>query len=84
MICGYARTAIEGVSTVKALFERGMIVERTQAGKAVACQDSNFREGRPKKFAPTQLRHALELRAKKRVQKNPTASPKRWGCLIIP
>lgn len=90
----FARTAIEGVSTVRALFERGvrvhilnmglventltgnliltvmlafaeyergMIVERTQAGKAVARQDPNFREGRPKKFTQPQLRHALDL-----------------------
>ena len=42
-------------------YERGMIVERTQTGKAVARQDPNFREGRPKKFTPTQLHHALEL-----------------------
>ncbi len=90
----FARTAIEGVSTVRALFERGvrihilnmglientltgnliltvmlafaeyergMIVERTQAGKAVARQDPNFREGRPRKFTQPQLRHALDL-----------------------
>lgn len=36
-------------------------MERTQAGKAVARQDPNFREGRPKKYLPTQLQHALEL-----------------------
>lgn len=42
-------------------YERGMIVERTQTGKTVARQDPNFREGRPKKFTATQLRHALEL-----------------------
>lgn len=90
----FARTAIDGVSTVRELFERGvrvhilnmglventltgnliltvmlafaeyergMIVERTQAGKAVARQDPNFREGRPKKYLPTQLYHALQL-----------------------
>ena len=90
----FARTAIEGVSTVRELFERGvrvhilnmglientltgnliltvmlafaeyergMIVERTQTGKAVARQNPNFREGRPKKYTATQLRHALEL-----------------------
>src|SRR5699024_2295277 len=28
-------------------FERDMIVERTQEGKAIAKQDPNFREGRP-------------------------------------
>ena len=42
-------------------YERGMIVERTQAGKAVARQDPNFREGRPKKFTPEQIELALSL-----------------------
>ena len=44
-------------------YERGIIVERTQAGKAVARQDPSFREGRPKKYLPTQLQHALDLLA---------------------
>ena len=90
----FARTAIEGVSTVRELFdrgvrvhilnmglientltgnliltvmlafaeyERGMIVERTQTGKAVARQDPNYREGRPKKYTTCQLQHAIEL-----------------------
>ena len=90
----FARTAIEGVQTVRELFERGirvhilnmglientltgnliltvmlafaeyergMIVERTQTGKAVARQDPNFREGRPKKYTKCQLQHAIEL-----------------------
>ena len=38
-----------------------MIVERTQTGKVVARQDPNFREGRPKKYTATQIRHAMEL-----------------------
>lgn len=42
-------------------FERAQIIERTQAGKAVARQDPNFREGRPRKFSAPQLHHALEL-----------------------
>ncbi|OHW61208.1 putative DNA-invertase from lambdoid prophage Rac [Andreesenia angusta] len=42
-------------------FERDMIVERTQEGKAIAKQNPNFREGRPKKFTQTQLDHALSL-----------------------
>ena len=42
-------------------YERGMIVERTQTGKAVARQDPNFREGRPKKYTATQIQHAMEL-----------------------
>ena len=90
----FARTAIEGVQTVRELFdrgirvhilnmglientltgnliltvmlafaeyERGMIVERTQTGKAIARQDPNYREGRPKKFHKAQIEHALEL-----------------------
>lgn len=90
----FARTAIEGVATVRYLFdrgirvhilnmglventltgnliltvmlafaeyERGMIVERTQTGKAVARQNPNFREGRPKKYTAIQMQHALEL-----------------------
>ena len=90
----FARTAIEGVSTVRELFERGvrvhilnmglventltgnliltvmlafaeyergMIVERTQTGKAVARQDPSYREGRPRKYTSCQLQHALEL-----------------------
>jgi DNA invertase Pin-like site-specific DNA recombinase len=90
----FARTAIEGVQTVRELFdrgirvhilnmglientltgnliltvmlafaeyERGMIVERTQTGKAVAKQDPNFKDGRPKKFSPDQLALGLML-----------------------
>lgn len=41
--------------------QRGMIVERTQTGKAVARQDPNFRDGRPKKYSPEQIQLALEL-----------------------
>ena len=90
----FARTAIDGVQTVRALFdrgvrvhilnmglventltgnliltvmlafaeyERGMIVERTQMGKAVARQNPDYREGRPKKYSRTQIKHALQL-----------------------
>ena len=90
----FARTAIEGVQTVRELFERGvrvhilnmglientltgnliltvmlafaeyergMIVERTQTGKAVARLDPNFKDGRPKKFSPEQIQLALSL-----------------------
>lgn len=92
----FARTAIEGVQTVRQLFEhgvrvhilnmglventltgnliltvmlafaeyeRGMIVERTQTGKAVAKQNPGFRDGRPPKFSKAQLDHAMELLA---------------------
>ena len=44
-----------------AQFERDMIVERTQEGKAIARQNPDFREGRPKKYSRTQINHALEL-----------------------
>ena len=90
----FARTAIEGVETVRGLFERGvrvhilnmglientltgnliltvmlafaeyergMIVERTQTGKAIARLQPDYREGRPKKFKKAQINHALEL-----------------------
>ena len=90
----FARTAIEGVQTVRELFERGikvhilnmglientltgnliltvmlafaeyergMIVERTQTGKMVARQNPDFKDGRPKKYTPAQIAHALEL-----------------------
>ena len=42
-------------------YERGMIVERTQTGKAVARQDPSFKDGRPKKFTTEQIGLALEL-----------------------
>lgn len=44
-----------------AQFERDMIVERTQEGKAIARQRADYREGRPKKFSKKQIQHALEL-----------------------
>lgn len=44
-----------------AQFERDMIVERTQEGKAIARQNPDFREGRPKKYSRMQINHALEL-----------------------
>ena len=42
-------------------YERGTIVERTQTGKAIARQDPNFKDGRPKKFTPQQIQLALDL-----------------------
>lgn len=90
----FARTAIDGVQTVRDLFdrgvrvhilnmglientltgnliltvmlafaeyERGMIVERTQTGKAIAKLNPGFREGRPKKYTTEQLDHARQL-----------------------
>lgn len=90
----FARTAIDGVQTVRSLFERGvkvhilnmglientltgnliltvmlafaeyergMIVERTQTGKAVARQNPDFKDGCPRKYSDMQIAHALEL-----------------------
>lgn len=42
-------------------FERSMIIERTQAGKAIARQKEGFREGRPPKFTKRQIDHAIEM-----------------------
>lgn len=42
-------------------FERDMIVERTQEGKAIAKQRDDFREGRPKKYNKKQIEHAFKL-----------------------
>ena len=42
-------------------FERDMIVERTQEGKAIAKEKPDFKEGRPRKFDDAQINHALSL-----------------------
>lgn len=42
-------------------FERNMIIERTQEGKAIARKSSDYREGRPKKFSRKQIEHAIQL-----------------------
>lgn len=42
-------------------FERDMIVERTQEGKALAKERPDFREGRPRKYKKAQINHALNL-----------------------
>ncbi|PFH86466.1 recombinase family protein [Bacillus sp. AFS088145] len=90
----FARSTVDAINTVKALFEKGvkvhvlnmglvedtptgrliltimsgfaeferdMIVERTQEGKAIAKQREDFREGRPPKFERKQIKHALLL-----------------------
>lgn len=44
-------------------FERDMIVERTQEGKAIAKTKAGFIEGRPKKYTDSQLDHAIGLLA---------------------
>lgn len=42
-------------------FERDMIVERTQGGKAIARANGKKVDGRPKKYSPAQMNHALLL-----------------------
>ncbi|GAB6151019.1 recombinase family protein [Clostridium novyi] len=41
--------------------ERNTIIERTQAGKAIAKTKPGFKEGRPKKYTKEQIDHALNL-----------------------
>lgn len=52
---------IRNIMLAFAEFERDMIVERTQEGKAIAKQNPDFKEGRPKKFSKVQIKHALDL-----------------------
>lgn len=54
-------TLLRNILLSFAQFERDMIVERTQEGRAVARQKPGYREGRPKKYTRAQVRHALEL-----------------------
>lgn len=42
-------------------FERAMIIERTQSGKAIAKTKEDFKEGRPRKYTKKQIDHALSL-----------------------
>lgn len=42
-------------------FERDMIIERTQAGKEIAKQNPDFKEGRPKEYTQSQLDWAISL-----------------------
>jgi DNA invertase Pin-like site-specific DNA recombinase len=42
-------------------FERDLIIERTSAGKAIAKTKEGFRDGRPPRYTPKQIQHALEL-----------------------
>ncbi|WP_252214687.1 recombinase family protein [Clostridium sp. VAP41] len=44
-----------------AQFERDMIVERTQEGKAIAKTKEGFKEGRPKEYTSKQLDNALSM-----------------------
>lgn len=42
-------------------FERDMIFERTQEGRAIARQNPDYREGRKKKYSVKRIKSALEL-----------------------
>lgn len=42
-------------------FERAMIIERNQSGKAIAKQKKGFKEGRPKKHTIKQIDNALSM-----------------------
>ena len=52
---------IFSVMSAFAEFERDMIVERTQEGKAIAKSRPGFKDGRPKKYKERQIEHALGL-----------------------
>ena len=52
---------IRNIMLCFAEFEREIIMQRTQEGKAIARQNADFKDGRPKKFTQIQLNHALEL-----------------------
>lgn len=56
-----ASKLIRNVFFAFAEFERDMIVERTQEGKAIARTKVGFKEGRPKSYTDTQINMALEL-----------------------
>lgn len=52
---------MRGIFFAFAEYERDMIVERTQEGKAIARERTDYREGRPKVYSRQQINHALEL-----------------------
>lgn len=56
-----ASKLISNIFFAFAEFERDMIVERTQEGKAIAKERSDYKEGRPHKYSKIQIIHALEL-----------------------
>lgn len=52
---------IRNIMLAFAEFERDMIVERTQEGKAIAKRQPDFKEGRPRLYGRKQIEHALCL-----------------------
>ena len=59
--CSPTGKLIRNIMLSFAEFERDIIKQRTQEGKAIARKNPDFREGRPKKFSRAQINHALEL-----------------------
>ena len=58
---GSVSTLMRNILLSFAQFERDMIIERTQEGKAVARRRAGFKDGRPKKYSKAQMDHAMEL-----------------------
>ena len=52
---------IRNIMLAFAEFERDMIIERTQEGKAIAKKQPGYREGRPHLYGKKQIQHALGL-----------------------
>ena len=52
---------IRNIMLAFAEFERDMIIERTQEGKAIAKRQPDFKEGRPRLYGKKQIQHALGL-----------------------
>ena len=52
---------IRNIMLAFAEFERDMIIERTQEGKAIAKKQPDFREGRPRLYNRKQIQHAFSL-----------------------
>lgn len=52
---------IRNIMLAFAEFERDMIIERTQEGKAIAKRQPYFKEGRPRLYGRKQIQHALGL-----------------------
>ena len=57
-----ASKLIRNIFFAFAEFERDMIVERTQEGKAIARQREGYREGRKPTYTKAQLDHAMKLK----------------------
>lgn len=53
---------IRNIFLAFAEFERDMIVQRTQEGKAIAKQKSGYKEGRPKIYSEDQLKAAVKYK----------------------